>query len=709
MQDQRKRVILLIAHCSASSSSPHAVPFPSSPKNEALMRSGSRNRIVFFALSAVFLCSAALTTHSQYKEWRPVAPEDIASKTPIVDKDADAEALFWEMRIDDSSMNDLDMWHYVRVKIFTERGREKFSKFDIPFVKGKKIRNLAARVIRADGSIVEILEKDIFEREIVRVSGAKMKAKSFAVPNIEPGVIVEYKYKEAIDDAGASGMRLPLQRDIPVRSLNYYYKPNGKNEPKYQAYNLSGFKFEKDDKGFWLAKRTNVPSFKEEPLMPPEDMVKPWLLLTSARVGFISGSSFSYTFVIKDPSNVSGYWGAFARERGSLATLIIKADKKIKATAEMVTAGATNQDEKLRKLYAWVQKEIKNVPYDPNLTPEQREKLTAPKSIPEVLEKRTANSSSYVDWLFAAMASSLGMDVRLAYMGNRNNMFFNPSMTNDQLVHLAAIAVRDGESFKYLNPGDPFMPYGMLSWHDEGSAALLVAPDTYQWVESTSYSHTDNRLDRIATLKLSEDGTLEGEVIIERNGQQALTYRQTYWDETAEKRAEAVTDAIKARISTAEVSSVTVENVFDHSKPVIERYKVRIPNYAQKTGRRLFLQPSFFSYGLPPVFSSGSRQYDIFFRHAWSEKDKVSIEVPKGFELDNADAPTPYSDAGKISSHSSIIKYDKSSRLLMLDRNFYFGANGNLLFRSKSYAPLKNVFDEFHKIDAHTISLRQNQ
>ena len=147
-----------------------------------------------------------------------MSPEDIAATAPVVEPDADAEALLWEMRIDDSS-DDLDMWHYVRVKIFSERGREKFSKFDIPFTKGTKIKNLTARVIKKDGTIVDVLEKDIFEREIVRASGLKVKAKSFAVPNIEPGVIVEYRYKEAIDDAGASGMRLPLQRDIPVRQL----------------------------------------------------------------------------------------------------------------------------------------------------------------------------------------------------------------------------------------------------------------------------------------------------------------------------------------------------------------------------------------------------------------------------------------------------------------------------------------------------------
>lgn len=148
--------------------------------------------------------------------WREVTSAELQMKSPKVDPDADAEAIFWEVRIDDSSDENLTIKHYVRVKIFTERGREKYSKFDVPFTKGTKIKDLEARIIQPDGSAAEITKDEIFEREIVKASGVKVKAKSFAVPNIAPGVIVEYRYTEAISDAGAKGMRLQFQRDIPV-------------------------------------------------------------------------------------------------------------------------------------------------------------------------------------------------------------------------------------------------------------------------------------------------------------------------------------------------------------------------------------------------------------------------------------------------------------------------------------------------------------
>src|SRR6476620_776957 len=148
------------------------------------------------------LCSLtvlSLAAYSQDKDWRPVSAEELAAKSPLVEPDADAEAIFWEVRIDDSDSEDLSMRHYVRVKIFTERGREKYSKFAVTYLRGLKIKELAARVRRPDGTIVEIGKQDIFDREIVKAGGIKVKAKSFAVPNIEPGVIVEYRYKETVD------------------------------------------------------------------------------------------------------------------------------------------------------------------------------------------------------------------------------------------------------------------------------------------------------------------------------------------------------------------------------------------------------------------------------------------------------------------------------------------------------------------------------
>ena len=153
------------------------------------------------------------------EEWRPIDASDLALKGPLVDPEADAEAIFWDVRIDDAGSSDLVLSHYVRIKVFNERGRDTQTKIDIPFLSGTKIKDVAARTIKPNGSIVELAKDDIAERVIVKVGGRKLRVKSFAFPGIEPGAIIEYKWKEVISNSSANYMHLQFQRDIPVQSI----------------------------------------------------------------------------------------------------------------------------------------------------------------------------------------------------------------------------------------------------------------------------------------------------------------------------------------------------------------------------------------------------------------------------------------------------------------------------------------------------------
>lgn len=625
----------------------------------------------------------ALVSFAQDKDWRPISPDDLAAKAPIVEPDADAEAIFWETRIDDSGSYDLSIRHYVRVKIFTERGREKYSKFDIPFIKGEKIKDLAARVIRADGSIVEIKKEDIFEREIIRANGLKVKAKSFAVPNIEPGVIVEYRYKEQKEDASARGMRLEFQRDIPIRRLAYYYKPY-EGAPVTKAYNFKDdVKFVKDKDGYYLASREGVPSFKQEPYMPPDDMVRPWMRLGRGQISFTSM--------------------LFKTE---LAKYLKKDGGDMKKAAVEIAAGATTDEEKLQKFYEYCQSQIANTTWDPTITDEMRTKLPENKGPKDVL-KRKSGTSFDIDTLFGSLATASGIDARIAYIGDRSKMFTNSRNIDHDFLRPAAIGIKIDNRWKFYNPGMKFLPFGKLVWYEEDSAAEVVGEKNFEWVQTPLSGYDFSLAKRTGKFKLLDDGTLEGDVTIELNGQQAINYRIENFDEATSKLEEQLTDDVKRQMSTAEVSAISIENLNDAGKPVIQKYTVKVPNYAQKTGKRLFLQPNVFDYGSPAAFSSSTRIYNVFFRYPWSERDEIVIELPKGFELENADAPLDVTDTSNIASLSIKMTIDKISNKLSYGRKFSFGGGGKVLFDARVYQPLKNLFDTFHKNDTHALVLRQ--
>ena len=61
-------------------------------------------RFVLLSLLSLFVvCSQAAL--AQDKNWREVSPAELQMKTSTVESDADAEAIFWEVRLDDASEN----------------------------------------------------------------------------------------------------------------------------------------------------------------------------------------------------------------------------------------------------------------------------------------------------------------------------------------------------------------------------------------------------------------------------------------------------------------------------------------------------------------------------------------------------------------------------------------------------------------------------
>jgi hypothetical protein len=620
--------------------------------------------------------------------WRPITPEELQMTKPKVEPDADAEAIFWEVRLDDKRLSKLTYNHYVRVKIFTERGRERFSKMDIPFLKGKKVENVAARVIKPDGSIVELKPEDVFEREIAKAGKAKVKAKSFAVPGIEPGVIVEYQYTESIQGDSASGERLIFQRDIPMQRVTYYVRPYSGTTLAFNSYNMADTRFTEDKKGFSVGTMTDVPAFKEEPYMPPDDEVKRWVYLSyqNSRTAFQWG-------------NVSFIWAEVLKN-------LSKPNKEVKQKAADLTAGAANDEEKLRRIYEFVQKHIKNVSFDRSLSEEEAEKLKV-KDADDAL-KRGMGNSMHVELLFASLARAAGFETNLVLSGDRSDNFFNPDKYPfPSFLHPACIAVKTGNSWRYFNPGTPFLPFGRLVWYEENTQAMLIGDGGFYWEKTPLSDQWSSPATRSAKLNLTADGTIEGTVKIEYDGHQAISRRRDEYRDSPSKREENFTDDFKRTMSTAEITDLSIENFDDNTKPLTYSFKIRIPNYAQKAGRRLILQPGFFEYGASPVFSSSTRIHNVYFPYPWSEHDNVEIKLPTGYALDNADGPAPISDRQKIAEHKVSMTIEPTTNTLRYKRTFAFGGGGVILFPVASYPALKQMFDMFHQADSHSMSLKQ--
>lgn len=643
-------------------------------------------------LVVCFGMCAFLPAFASGDEWRQIDPAELSSKTSTVEKDADAEALFWEVRIDDSQPEELVLKNYIRIKVFTDRGKESQSKVDLTYLGSSRIKDVAARVIKADGSIIELKKQDIFDRTIVKTNGVKYKAKSFALPSVEPGVIVEYHWEEVYPNGSANRLRLPFQRGIPVQQVTYYLKPFA--GMRYNSFHMEEAKFVKDKDNFFKITKTNMPAYREEPRMPPEDEVRAWVFL----------------YYSEDTKlDIAAYWKDFGRKYFELTKDEMKVNDEVKTAVAGIVGTATTPEQKLELIYDFCRTKIKNINDDAStLSDEEKKKAKGNKSPADTL-KRGMGTGGNIDMLFAALARAAGFDARPAVSGNRDDFFFSAKLGNGYLLGSSFVAVRVGEGWQFFSPSEMYTSFGMLGWPEEGQDALITDSKEPLWVRTPMSSAEKSLEKRTGKLRLLEDGTLEGDVRIEYSGHLAFDKKEYNDDDTPSQREETLRTTVKDRMSTAELSEIKIENVTDPVKPFVYSYHIRVPGYAQRTGKRLFLQPGIFTHGKGSLFSAAERKNDVYFHYPWSEEDHLTIELPEGFALDSPDVPAPITPemTQRVCEQKIKMAVTTDGRTLIYDRKFFFGGGGSILFPVQSYPALKSLFDMIATANNHTITLKQ--
>src|SRR6476646_1737913 len=121
-----------------------------------------------FAILATFSGTSARAQQrtmapSDFVNWLPISDADRQLKAPLVEKDAGAEVLEWRVHIVDELLSGGDfqrvLYHYVRLKIFDEKGKDTAATIDLTYGDKRNILDVAGRTIKNDGTIVELDKK----------------------------------------------------------------------------------------------------------------------------------------------------------------------------------------------------------------------------------------------------------------------------------------------------------------------------------------------------------------------------------------------------------------------------------------------------------------------------------------------------------------------------------------------------------------------
>jgi hypothetical protein len=627
--------------------------------------------------------------------WRQVTPEELSAKQSMRDPSADAEALFREVRVLNGSTTSgypqSVISEYVRLKVFTDRGR-KYGTVQIPYSGKSSISNLAGRTIHADGSIVELGKDAIFDKVIVNTRGKKVKVKAFAMPAVETGSIIEYQWTRYVGEFISRYIPLDVQSEFPTDEVTFHIKPVSSPYVYWPPMRYIPFHCKvdmgaaPDNRGFSVLTVRNVPAFHEEPLMPPEYSQKQWILVYYEENG---------------KSKSEQYWKSYGRGLYSDYSQKVRVNNDVKQLAIRTMGAAKSDEEKVANLLTYCRKNLHDV-NGPDLPTEQRATTKENRTTIDTL-KQGSGTAEEIAYAFAAMSTAAGFEARVVRLSDRGTFLFSPNIPSAYFLNSYDIAVKLHGKWVFYDVGNQNLPPGVLPWREEGVPALVVDNKDPEFVTTPLLSAEESRVARFGTLKLSADGTLEGDLHEVFMGNKATEQREQISLMNNAEREDRLREELKQRFASFELTKVRYTAVEDLTKSVGLTYHVKIDGYAQQTGKRLFLNPAYFEAGIGSFFTSDKRELPVYFEYPWSESDVISIQLPDGYQLDHGQAPGSVVFA-PVGSYSVQMFMDQ--RTLQYRRSLTFGQDQLLLFNQELYPTIKQIFDRIHTSDNQMLALK---
>jgi hypothetical protein len=633
---------------------------------------------LFLALTVYVTARAAAA-----EDWLPITPEELKMTTEPNAPGAPAIFLYRQVDRDDG---DFTEYQYARIKILSEEGR-KYADIEIPFFKGAGgVRKIQARTIHPDGSVINFDGK-VYEKTIVKARGVKYLAKTFTLPEVQVGSIIEYRYTH--DDPNFVSAWI-LSDELFTKHAKFSLKKNS-----YFALQWSwplglpvGTNPPVDDHNVIRLETQNVPAFQVEDHMPPENQMK-------FRV------EFTYTRDLE--KDTDKFWKqedkrlyrdveAFVDKRGPMGEAV-----------RQIVAPDDPPQVKLQKIYARVQ-QIRNLTFERDKTEQEqaREKLKDTYSVDDVW-KHGYGSGYEITWLFLALVRAAGFDASPVMVSTRNQYFFNPQLMNAFELNTNVVVVKlDGKDV-YLDPGTAFTPYGLLPWNETAVQGLKIDKEGGSWVQTPLPDPALTHLERKAVLKLTDAGDLEGKVAITFAGLEALSRRLDELDEDDTAKKKYLEDEVTDSIPAASVVKLTNQPEWKSSSPtLVAEYDVKVPGWAASAGRRQLIPVGLFSEPEKHTFEHADRVFPIYFHFPLQVQDDIVVDLPLGLQVSSL-PPAQDTGPGKLVEYA--LAAESKSGALHWNRHLSVVI---LMMQSKYYPALRDFFQKVRTGDEQQIVLLPN-
>jgi transglutaminase-like putative cysteine protease len=602
--------------------------------------------------------------------WPPVPPEEVALKDNAFEPGAPALILEYQVQTDNAKSTETT---YKRIKIFREEGK-KFADVEIRyFEKFTRVEEIQARVTSPSGKS-EDFNGAIYDKDVVKLKKLRYSAKTFTLPNIEIGAVIEYSYRlhwhSDIPDVFKNPARYliteslaypaanwEIQQDIPLRHARFTLHPikGARTGTFSQALPKSAVKRTLPD-GTVEMEVDYVPGFQKEEYAPPEENVK------------VRADVFYQLGFFSDPNF---YWLGLARREAEYYDKFIGKPNDVRNETERLFSPADSADTKLRRIYARVQK-IRALSYEPEKTKKERkqESLKENKNAEDVLNHGYAVSNE-INLVFIALARAAGFQAYPVRLAARNRAFFVTERLDPNQLNSLVAEVLVGTASQFFDPATVYCPYGILPWEETDARGIRVNAHDAK-IQSTSVPGSkDAVIHREAEFHLDTEGNLSGTLSVTYEGQEALQRRLKAIEQDEAERKKELEGQVQLLLPQGGTAKLlSAQGWTEEESPLKAKFEIQIPGYATAAGQRLLMPVGVFHSRGQGSFAATRRTHAVYFDYPWESHEEIKFTLPPGVQIEALPPNTKVPAGNTIYELSA----EKKDNILQLRRTLKMAA-----------------------------------
>ncbi len=590
----------------------------------------SAGRVGMVAAMALFLGALPLRAADLFTK---PTPEELAMTSLPGFPGAPAVILFRE-EITNADLHSVQ--HYERIKVLTEKGKE-YANVELRFFSStgyddfaddKQVTDIAGRTIHPDGTIIPFTGKP-YLKMMEKGRDFKYQARVFTLPDVEIGSIIEYRYAERINDNIYEAPDWYVQGDLYTKAAHFSWLPtNHELNSKDGIINTitwlpilpEGVTVKRTD---MVGKQTFELTVHDMAPQPDEDYMPP-----------IRSFSYRVLFNYTPFHSPQDFWKSRGKDWSKREDSFIGPSGELKSATESVIAGATTQDEKLRKIYAAVMA-LENTDYtrDRDRKEDKAEGVGKINNAGDVY-KRGRGSSDQLNDVFIGMARAAGMKAYVMLIPDRSKRIFTSGWTQfNQFDNSIAIVNVDGKE-QFFDPGQRYAEYGHLAWQNTLGMGIRQLDSGTDFAQAPIDNYTTTRSTRVANLTMDARGAITRKIDLTFTGAMALRWRHTALRGDDESLKTALKKNLEDMLpKTLEVNVTSIENLADYVKPLAAHFEVK-GTLGTVTGKRMILPADVFAAENVPTFPHEKRELPVYFEYPQTVADAMKLNFPASMSVE---------------------------------------------------------------------------